>query len=107
MAALARVRVAWWYGLGVLWLVDALLQARPVMFTSIGLGDNALLPAAHGQSDWIAGPMLWGAGMWADHSIAWNAVAVAPKLLIGCLLFAGRRRPSWGRAGLVLSVVWG
>jgi hypothetical protein len=87
--ALARVRIVWWYGLGALWLLDALLQAQPIMFTNAGLVGNVLLPAIQGQPSWIAGPMMWGAGIWADHSAAWNAVAVALELLIGCLLFAG------------------
>ncbi len=104
---LARVRVVWWYGLGGLWLLNALLQAQPVMFTSGGLVNNVLLPAIQGQPDWIAGPMLWGAGVWAGHPAAWNTAAVALELLIGCLLLAGQRRPAWGRAGLALSIAWG
>jgi hypothetical protein len=104
---LARVRAAWWYGLGGLWIFDAVLQAQPSMFTDPGLLGNALLPAAQGQPDWIAGPMLWGAEVWERHLVAWNASAVVLELLIGCLLLAGPQRPSWGRAGLVLSMSWG
>jgi hypothetical protein len=65
-----------------------------------------VLPAAQGQPGWIAGPMLWGAEVWASHAAVWNAAAVTLEALIGCLILAGRWRPSWGRAGLALSIMW-
>jgi hypothetical protein len=105
--ALARVRVVWWYSLAGLWILDALLQAQPSMFTTAGMVDNVLLPAAQGQPAWIGIPMLWAVGIWARHPAAWNAVAVGLELLAGCLLLVGRRWPAWGRAGLALSIGWG
>lgn len=105
--ALARLRAVWWYGLGGLWILDALLQAQPSMFTPAGLVGNSLLPAAQGQPDWIAGPMLWGAAVWEGHAAAWNSAAIILELLIGLLILAGRRWPSWGRYGLALSISWG
>ncbi len=107
VVALARLRALWWYGLGGLWLLDALLQAQPSMFTPAGLVGNSLLPAAQGQPDWIASPMLWGAGIWERNAAAWNAAAVILELLIGFLIVSGRRRPSLGRYGLILSISWG
>jgi hypothetical protein len=105
--ALAQTRVVWWYGLGALWFLDALLQAQPIMFTNAGLVGNVLLPAVQGQPGWIANPMMWGAGVWASHSVTWNAGAVALQLLIAGLLLFGWQRPAWGRVGLVLSIGWG
>lgn len=105
--ALAQLRAMWWYGLGGLWILDALLQAQPSMFSATGMVGNVVLPAAQGQPGWIAGPMLWGAGIWASHAAAWNMAAVTVESLIGVLLLGGRRWPLWGRAGLLLSIMWG
>jgi hypothetical protein len=108
--ALARthiVRAVWWYSLGGLWILDALLQAQPIMFTTMGLAGNVVLPAAQGQPGWIADPMLRGISVWERHPIAWNGAAVGLELLIGGFLLVGRRWPSWGRAGLQLSIGWG
>jgi hypothetical protein len=105
--ALARVRIVWWYSLGGLWILDALLQAQPIMFTTMGLAGNVVLPAAQGQPHWIAAPMLWAIGVWERHPAAWNGAAVGLELLTGGLLLVGRRWPSWGRAGLLLSIGWG
>jgi hypothetical protein len=106
-ADLARVRAIWWYGLGTLWIIDALLQAQPNMFTAGGLVGGVLLPATAGQPGWIAGPMSWGIQLWETAPAFWNASAIVLELLIGGLLLAGPRRASWGRAGLYLSIGWG
>lgn len=105
--ALAQLRAMWWYGLGGLWVLDAVLQAQPSMFSATGMVGNVVLPAAQGQPGWIAGPMLWGAGIWVSHAAAWNVAAVTLESLIGFLLLGGRRWPLWGRAGLLLSIMWG
>jgi hypothetical protein len=105
--ALSQLRAIWWFALGGLWIVDGLLQAQPGMFTPTGLLGNALLPAAQGQPSWIAGPMLWGSGLWAGHATFWNAAVVILELSIGCLILVGRRWPMVGRTGLVLSIAWG
>lgn len=107
-AALAHVRTVWWYGVGSLWLLDALLQAQPRMFSG-GVVNMALLPAAQGQPTWIAGPMQWGVRLWMRQPALWNTLAVGLELLIGCLVLMGtrRRHRAWGRTGLWLSIVWG
>jgi hypothetical protein len=105
--ALARTRTVWGYGLGLLWLLDALLQAQPSMFTP-NFVQGVILPAAQGQPDWIAGPMQWGAQLWSQQPVFWNAAAVGLELVIGLLLLVGgQRHRAWGRAGLWLSIGWG
>jgi hypothetical protein len=104
---LAQLRAIWWYALGSLWILDGLLQAQPSMFTPSGLVGNVLVPAAQGQPGWIAGPMIWGSGLWASHAAFWNAAVVVLELVIGCFMLVGRRWPMLGRTGLVLSIAWG
>lgn len=106
LVALSQLRTMWRYGLGGLWILDALLQAQPSMFSTAGMVGNVLLPAAQGQPGWIAGPMTWGAALWAAHAAIWNSAAVALELLLGCLILIGRRWPTGGRAGLALSIAW-
>ena len=106
-AKLKRVRAIWWYGLGVLWIIDGLLQAQPGMFSANGLAGSVLLPAATGQPAWIADPMNVGIQLWLRAPVVWNTAAVLLELGIGGLLLAGPRRPAWGRVGLVLSISWG
>lgn len=106
MVDLARVHMLWWYGLGILWIVDALLQAQPIMFTTSFIS-NVLAPAAAGQPAWIATPMIGGMRLWEQAPVLWNVGAIGVELLIGCLLLAGYSRPVWGRSGLILSVGWG
>lgn len=103
---LARAHILWWYGLGILWIIDALLQAQPIMFTTSFIS-NVLAPAAAGQPAWIVTPMLGGMRLWEQAPFLWNLGAIGVELLIGCLLLAGYSRPTWGRSGLILSVVWG
>ena len=103
--AMARTRAVWWYSLGGLWILDALLQAQPIMFAG-GVVNIVVLPAAQGQPAWVAVPMQWGMRVWAQHPVWWNAAAVSLELLIGGLVLLGRRHRSLGRAGLWLSIVW-
>lgn len=106
LLVLAQLRGAWWYGLGGLWIVDALLQAQPSMFTA-ALVSNVLEPAQFGQPGWIATPIGWCIQLWQGHPALVNGGVVGLELLIGVLLLAGGRRHWWGRVGLLLSLVWG
>ena len=76
VAALARVRMFWWYGLGILWIVNALLQAQPAMFTT-SFVRGVLAPAAIGQPAWISAPMMDGMQLWERAPVLWNMAAVS------------------------------
>ena len=103
-SAAMRSRRALWRGLGVLWLVDALLQAQPAMFTAAFVG-NVLAPAAYGQPYWLAVPMQLFDGLWGRLLIPANVVAIVVQFAIALpLLLAPERK--WGRIGLVVSIVW-
>lgn len=87
--------------LGVLWLIDAALQAQPTLFTSDWWRTD-LAGAAMGEPHWLIGWILWGTGTVAAHAVAWNAAFVALQALIGLALLTGRG----ARAACVLSVPW-
>ena len=100
-----RSRAVLWIGLGLLWLVDGLLQIQPAMFTRQFV-DQVLQPAAEGQPQWFADILQLSAALWLRHPILANVGAVIVQLGIGGLLIAGRER-RWGRLGLWLSIAWG
>jgi len=88
--------------LGVVWLVDAVLQFQPFMFTK-DFVTQALEPAASGNPWVFYRPMLWADHLMI-HGIAWwNGLFAAAQLLIALGLFW---RPTV-RVALGLSMVWG
>jgi hypothetical protein len=105
-STLARTHDLWWYGLGVLWLLDGLLQLQPAMFTP-AVAVNVIQPAMEGQPDWIGVPMLWCMQLWQHHPVLTNVGVAGLELLIAALLLGGRHRRAWGRLGLFLSIGWG
>lgn len=86
--------------LGALWLLDAILQAQPVMFT--GAFPRMLAESAAGNPALVAQPISWSAGLIAQHAMASNALFVAIQFLLG-LGMAGRRTV---RVALGASIVW-
>lgn len=104
--AFSKARAVWWYALGGLWVVDGLLQLQPRMFTSL-LAQAILQPAAQGQPAWIALPMSLASQLWTRYPVLCNASVVAVQLSIGGLLLLHQRHPTWGRVGLMLSLLWG
>ncbi len=87
--------------LGVLWLVDAALQAQPFMFTR-GFARMVIRPTAAGQPAAVAASVHWGAHVIVAHPAAWNAVFVGVQFLLGFGLL--RRRTT--RLALAGSIAW-
>lgn len=92
-------------GLGVLWVIDGLLQLQPTMFTqnlSLGIIANAQMSLP---------PVLYFASLnFLIHVIApsialWNAGFASMQLAIGISLLFGS--PRIRRAALVASIAWG
>lgn len=94
-----------WIGLGLLWLIDGLLQAQPAMFTGQFV-QQVLQPVAQGQPQWFLPLLQLSATVWQRQPVLANAGAIIIQLAIGIMLIAGRER-RWGRIGLWLSVAWG
>lgn len=90
-------------GLGALWIVDALLQMQPGMFT-MNMIDAIMQPSATGQPAWLAGLIGWSIRVVVPHLALFNWTIVALQFLIGVLLlWPGVRQRT---AGLWLSLAW-
>ena len=88
--------------LGLLWLLDGVLQAQPFMFTS-GFATEVVAPAGQGQPDIVAAPVHWVSTVIAAHPVPWNGAFAAIQLLIGAGLLVRRT----ARTALAASIAWG
>jgi cytochrome oxidase Cu insertion factor (SCO1/SenC/PrrC family) len=91
-------------GVGVLWILDGLLQAQPAM--PLGLASNVTQPAADGSPGWVRGLVDFAAKGWTYHPVSAAAAAVWIQLGIGIWLLTAARGP-WSRLGGLASVGWG
>jgi hypothetical protein len=87
--------------LGLLWLLDGILQLQPAMFTA-RFAREVILPAADGQPGFVAWPIHQAAHLilWAPGPI--NAVSALIQIGIGIGLMFRRSV----RVAIVLSLVW-
>lgn len=92
-------------GLGLLWILDGLLQLQPDMPNSAFL-EMVIGPLLSGQPAWFIHVLGTGIQTWSNAPIVANLMAVWIQLGIGLILLMGRNRP-WGRWGLWLTLVWG
>jgi hypothetical protein len=67
--------------LGALWLLDAILQYQPVMFTRAF--SQMLAAAAQGNPAFVSRPILWDAHLVAQHPAPLNAAFATIQLLLG------------------------
>jgi hypothetical protein len=87
--------------LGVLWLIDGVLQAQPFMFTT-DFATQVIAPAGQGQPGFVSGPVHWASTVIAAHPVAWNIPFAAIQLLLG----AGLLVPRIARVALAASILW-
>ena len=88
-------------GLGIIWLLDGLLQLQPKMFGP-DFANQVILPTAQGQPDLVSSTITHMAHLIALQPALTNAVFAALQILIGVgLLVRETVRPA-----LVLSFVW-
>jgi cytochrome oxidase Cu insertion factor (SCO1/SenC/PrrC family) len=85
-------------GLGLLWLVDGLLQAQPAM--PAGFVAHTLTPGITTSPGWLVEVIRPFAQAWANHPVAADAVTVSIELGLGLLLLLG------GRGLLARSALW-
>ncbi len=87
--------------LGVLWLVDALLQMQPFMFTA-DFATQVVAPAGQGQPIWVAAPGDFFAGIIAAHPAPLNIGFARIQFALGI----GFLFPRLVRPAIVGSLAW-
>ncbi len=87
--------------LAALWLLDALLQVQPFMFTP-SFATGVLAPAADGNPGWIAASIVWASGVVAHAPVLLNTGFAGLQLAIG-LGIAWRRSL---KPALAVSIAW-
>lgn len=87
--------------LGLLWLLDGLLQLQPFMFGR-GFADQVLAPAADGQPGWVAAGVRWAAALVGAHPAPWTVGFAVVQVAIGVGLLV---RPLV-RFALAASIGW-
>lgn len=87
--------------LGLLWLLDGVLQLQPKMFTS-AFATQVVEPAAQGQPFFVSDPMHWGISLFLSHPAIFNSLFALTQLMLGALILNKRTT----RVGLYLSVGW-
>jgi len=86
--------------LGVIWVLDGILQFQPSMFTRSFPG--MLAESAHGNPAVVAGPITWSAHLIDHHVVVLNALFATTQLALGLGI---AWRPTV-RLALAASIAW-
>lgn len=88
--------------LGLLWLLDGLLQLQPRMFTS-DFASRVIAPAALGQPRIVNGVMHLFIHIFLTHPAIFNSLVAITQVSLGVLILFKKT----AKLGLSLSVAWG
>ncbi len=89
--------------LATLWLLDAVLQIQPFMFTSGSSGLSGMLNGtAGGNPDWVAHTITWNGSIVYHQPIATNTAFALVQFVIAFGIVSKRTC----KPALVLSIVW-
>lgn len=89
------------YILGTLWLLDAIFQVQPQMFTT-NMINSVLLPTLSAQPAPVATSLHTIIQMITQHLVFFNLLIAVVQAEIGLFLLAGL----WVRGTVILSTVW-
>src|SRR6185312_3777122 len=87
--------------LGLLWLIDGLLQLQPLMFT-INMVNGVMKPILDGQPAPIEASLNWIIAVTTQHLVQVNLLIAIVQIVIGILLLWGL----WVKETLIASIVW-
>lgn len=94
--------------LGVLWLIDGLLQLQPHMFT-MDMVNGVMLPNVQAQPAPIASSLNWIIAVTVNNLTLVNLLIAIVQIIIGtCLLVGSRRYPasSLVKGAIAVSMIW-
>lgn len=87
--------------LGVLWLIDGLLQVQPQMFT-MNMINGVMKPMLEGQPGFLESNLQWIVNVVTSNLISMNILIAVVQIVIGVLLITGL----WVRATVIVSMIW-
>jgi hypothetical protein len=87
--------------LGVLWLIDGLLQLQPLMFT-MNMVNKVIDPITSGQPALIASNLQWIVTVITKNLVAANIGIALVQIALGLLLLSNR----WVRGTVIVSIFW-
>ncbi|MGB9483944.1 MAG: hypothetical protein WCB86_08635, partial [Candidatus Dormiibacterota bacterium] len=90
--------------IGILWIVDGLLQAQPAM--PAGFAKNVVAPSATGQPHLLANLMNWEVYFWQAHPLDLAVATVFLQVGLGVAILAGGDS-ALGKFALWASIAWG
>lgn len=91
--------------LGLLWLLDGLLQLQPAMFGQTFVG-NILQPLLPGQPHFMQTVILLGIQAWQVNTVVTNSLAALLQITIGILLLFPLKSSHF-KIGAYISIGWG
>ncbi len=92
-------------GIGLLWLLDGLLQFQPQMFGP-NFVTNILSPLLNNQPAFLNLLITWGIRLWNTNTAITDTMAALLQIAIGVLLFFPLSSKTF-KVGLWISIVWG
>jgi hypothetical protein len=106
--AIRRIKLTMIWGIALLWLLDAGLQAQPQMFT-LDFVSNVMKPSIAISPSILGSLSTWTLQVVTPHIAEWNFLFIAVQLAIAGTLLGGllRHDQRLVRLGLLLSIVWG
>jgi cytochrome oxidase Cu insertion factor (SCO1/SenC/PrrC family) len=90
--------------IGIIWIIDGLLQAQPAM--PGGFAKEIVAPAAIGEPHWLANLLNWEVYFWQAHPLDLAVATVFIQVGLGVAILAGGDT-ALGRLGLWASIAWG
>jgi hypothetical protein len=87
--------------IGVLWLIDGLLQLQPQMFT-MNMVNGVMVPTVQSQPGVVAASLRYIIAVTTTHLTAVNLVIAGVQIVLGLLFLSGR----WVRETILASIVW-